>query len=223
MSFIECEGIQKYYLHGQPGEVHALKGVDLRVEQGEMTAIQGRSGSGKSTLLHIMGCLDNFQEGEYRLEGESVSGLDQRTLAHWRNRKIGFVLQDFGLILSKTAADNVAVPLLFDPEVKAREIPARVEQLLEEVGLPEKRNVLVNQLSGGQKQRVAIARALANHPPLLLADEPTGSLDSKTAEEIMDLLCSLNEKGVTMLLSTHAEEVAARCKRILRLEDGRIV
>ena len=223
MSLIQMAGIHKYYNYRQPSEVHALKGVSLEVEQGEMIAVMGRSGSGKSTLLHIIGCLDNYQEGTYRLDGEDAGDKSSDELAEWRNRKIGFVLQDFGLILSKTAFDNVAVPLLFNRSVSRKEASARVEEMLELVGLAEMRNTRASELSGGQKQRVAIARAMVTSPLLLIADEPTGALDTATSAEILDLMTGLNRRGVTVLMATHAREVADYCGRCLTISDGRIV
>ena len=223
MSLIQLTGIHKYYNYKQPSEVHALKGVDLEVERGEMIAIMGRSGSGKSTLLHIIGCLDDFQEGDYFLEGENAGEKSHDELAGWRNRKIGFVLQDFGLILSKSAFDNITIPLMFDRSVSQKDMAARAEEMLERVGLSDKRNTKVSELSGGQKQRVAIARAMVTKPLLLIADEPTGALDTATSVEILELMVGLNQSGVTVLLATHAKEVADYCNRCLIINDGTIV
>lgn len=220
MPLIQMTNIHKYYNHKQPSEVHALKGISLDVEKGEMIAVMGRSGSGKSTLLHIIGCLDNYQEGIYLFDGENAGDRSNDELAAWRNRKIGFVLQDFGLILSKTAYDNIAVPLMFDKEISRRDIPARVDEVLRLVGLSDKRNALVSQLSGGQKQRIAIARAMVTNPLLLIADEPTGALDSATSAEILELMVALNHSGVTILMATHADEVAAYCNRRIIINDG---
>ena len=222
MPLISMTDIHKYYHYRQPAQVHALKGVSLEVEQGEMLAVMGRSGSGKSTLLHIIGCLDDYQQGTYLLDGEDAGSQSDDQLAAWRNKKIGFVLQDFGLILSKTAYENVAVPLLFDRATPHRDISPRVEEALELVGLADKRSSLVNQLSGGQKQRVAIARAMVSRPLLLIADEPTGALDTATSAEILELMTSLNQRGVTILMATHAPEVADYCTRRIVISDGMI-
>lgn len=220
MELIEMRGIHKYYNKGTASQVHALRGADLTVSRGEMVAILGKSGSGKSTLLHIMGCIDTADEGYYYLEDKEAGQCSQKELAALRNRKIGFVLQEFGLILHKSVYENITYPLLFHPQVKNREIPARVKQVLELVGIPEKADSKVEELSGGQKQRAAIARALVNDPEILLADEPTGALDSETSREIMELMKSLNEQGKTVVIVTHDPLVAEYCRRKVVITDG---
>ncbi len=224
MELIRLQEVHKVYNPNTPGEVHALQGVDLTVDQGEMVAIMGPSGSGKSTLLHVIGCLDQLTEGTYLLDGLPVQEMSQKQLAQQRNRTFGFVLQDFGLILSKTALENVVVPLVFDPQVPSNEMHSRARAALALVGLQEKIQTSVTQLSGGQKQRVAIARALVNSPKVILADEPTGALDQGTSQEIMDLLVRLNqEQNLTVLISTHDAQVASRCTRVIQLQDGKIL
>ena len=188
-----------------------------------MVALMGVSGSGKSTLLHILGFLDSFDGGRYDFEGAGTSSLKAEELARLRNEKIGFVMQNFGLILHQNALQNVSLPLLLNKKTKYARIRPRALRLLQDLGIGEKADVPVDQLSGGQQQRVAIARAIANKPKLLLADEPTGALDSQTAEEVMQIFHRLNEeKGMTVILATHDPRIAAECSRILYLEDGRI-
>jgi putative ABC transport system ATP-binding protein len=199
--------------------VRALDGVSLRVEPGEMTAILGASGSGKSTLMNILGCLDRPTSGEYYLDGEDVSRLSDSALARIRNRKIGFVFQNFNLLPRMSALENVEVPLLYSGVSHAKD---RAMAALERVGLAERARHEPNQLSGGQRQRVAIARALVTNPSMVLADEPTGNLDTKTGDEIMNLFRDLNEQGVTLLVVTHEPEIAARCRRAIVMRDGRI-
>ena len=223
MALVQLTNIHKFYNYKQPSEVHALKGIDLTVERGEMIAVMGRSGSGKSTLLHIVGCLDSYQEGAYYLDGECAGDKTNNELAGWRNRKIGFVLQDFGLILSKTSFDNIAVPLMFNKKCSKSDIRSRVDEALEWVGLSDKRNTKVSELSGGQKQRVAIARAMVTKPLLLIADEPTGALDTSTAADVLGLMIQLNQKGVTVLMATHAKDVARCCNRCLEINDGKFI
>ena len=224
MSLIQLENIEKYYNKGKENEVHALKDVSLKVEKGEMVALMGVSGSGKSTLLHILGLLDSYDGGSFCLEEEDVQKLKPAGQALVRNERIGFVMQNFGLILYQTAEQNVSLPLLLSRKTKLREIKRRSLKLLRELGIRDKAFTPVDQLSGGQQQRVAIARAIANDPILLLADEPTGALDTETAEEVMRIFHRLNEeKGMTVILATHDPRVAAECSRVLRLEDGRIV
>ena len=223
MSLIRLDHLEKYYNKGKETQVHALKGVSLEIESGEMVALMGVSGSGKSTLLHILGFLDSFDGGRYDFEGAGTSSLKAEELARLRNEKIGFVMQNFGLILHQNALQNVSLPLLLNKKTKYARIRPRALRLLQDLGIGEKADVPVDQLSGGQQQRVAIARAIANKPKLLLADEPTGSLDSQTAEEVMQIFHRLNEeKGMTVILATHDPRIAAECSRILYLEDGRI-
>lgn len=223
MSLIRLDHLEKYYNKGKETQVHALKGVSLEIESGEMVALMGVSGSGKSTLLHILGFLDSFDGGRYDFEGAGTSSLKAEELARLRNEKIGFVMQNFGLILHQNALQNVSLPLLLNKKTKYARIRPRALRLLQDLGIGEKADVPVDQLSGGQQQRVAIARAIANKPKLLLADEPTGALDSQTAEEVMQIFHRLNEeKGMTVILATHDPRIAAECSRILYLEDGRI-
>jgi putative ABC transport system ATP-binding protein len=201
-------------------QVHALRGVDLQVEPGELTAIMGASGSGKSTLMNIIGCLDEPDSGEYWLNGEDVTRLDADALADIRNRAVGFVFQNFNLLSRTSALDNVEMPLVYAGVHKA-ERHERARTMLERMGLGDRLQHLPNQLSGGQQQRVALARALITRPALLLADEPTGNLDSVTSHEILDVLDELNRnEGVTILLITHEREVAARARRTLTMCDG---
>ncbi len=202
--------------------IEALRGVDLTVEQGEFVAIMGPSGSGKSTLMNILGCLDLPDGGDYRLNGRDVTRMRADELAALRNREIGFVFQSFNLLPRTSALENVETPLIYTGVGKA-ERRLRAQQALERMGLGERLLHLPNQLSGGQAQRVAIARALVTRPALLLADEPTGNVDSVTSEEIMDLLDSLNrDDGLTIVLITHEQEVAERARRSLFLRDGRL-
>ncbi|GAA5337032.1 ABC transporter ATP-binding protein [Thermus antranikianii] len=218
---LELRGVKKVYQNGGVA-FPALKGVDLRVEEGEMLAIMGPSGSGKSTLLHLLGLLDRPTEGEYLLMGKPTSSLSEEERAYLRNRFIGFVFQAFFLLPRLSAVENVEVPLAY-AGVPPRERRRRALALLERVGLLDKAKSLPNQLSGGQRQRVAIARALALNPPLLLADEPTGALDTRTGEEIMALFQELNREGTTVIIVTHEPMVAEKTRRIVRVRDGEIV
>lgn len=224
MSLIEVKDLEKYYNRGKGSEFHALHGISFEIEAGETAALMGVSGSGKTTLLNILGFMDLFDEGTYRFDGEDVSAFGERALAAHRNRSIGFVMQSFGLILSQTVYENVSLPLLLNGDIGFGEIKQRCADLIGEVGLKEKLHSRTDELSGGQQQRVAIARAMANGPKLLIADEPTGALDSTTAGEIVDLFLKLNrERGTTVLIATHDERVAEACGRVMRIEDGRIV
>ncbi|MFY9130692.1 MAG: ABC transporter ATP-binding protein [Saccharofermentanales bacterium] len=206
------------------GQVHlkALKGVDLTVHRGEMTAIMGPSGSGKSTLMHIVGLLDEMDEGQYILNGREVQSLTDNEQARARNAEIGFVFQSFNLLQSANLRDNVALPLIY-AGVPAAERRKRAESMLERVGLLPWAEHRPGEISGGQKQRVAIARAMINRPSLLLADEPTGNLDSKSGREIMELFVELNEMGTTVILITHDQDIAAYTRRILTIVDGFVV
>ena len=215
---IELQNISKIYPVGE-GEFYALKDVSLTIGEGEFVAIRGASGSGKTTLLNIIGCLDDPSEGTYLLEGENVALLKDARKSRIRNRKIGFVLQDFALINQETVYFNVMMPLLFGdtPYGKIRE---RVYHALEVVGIRNQAQKLVNQLSGGQRQRVAIARAIVTDPRIILADEPTGQLDSQTGRQIMELLSRLNEQGRTVVVVTHDDAVAACARRQIWVRDG---
>ena len=200
----------------------ALDDVSLSIQAGESVAIMGKSGAGKTTLMNIIGCLDTFDGGSYRLDGVDVSALSDEKLAYLRNEKIGFVMQDFALLPHKSVLFNVMLPMYFD-QTPRREMASKARAMLEKLGLLEQQKKRVNQLSGGQKQRVAIARALVKSPALLLADEPTGALDSQTGKEIMQLLLERNREGITLILVTHDEQVAAYCDRIIVISDGKIV
>jgi putative ABC transport system ATP-binding protein len=221
MSLIEVEGLTKDYAMGDV-VVHALRGVSLSIGQGEFVAVMGSSGSGKSTFMNMVGCLDRPTSGTYLLDGVDVSTLDRDDRAAIRNGKIGFVFQGFNLLARTSAIDNVELPLTY-AGVPAKERAARAAAALEIVGLGQRADHLPNQLSGGQQQRVAIARALVGEPPLLLADEPTGNLDSKTSDEIMVILTRLNaERGITIVLVTHEPDIAEYSKRIIVFKDGQI-
>jgi putative ABC transport system ATP-binding protein len=203
-------------------QVLALRGVDLSVEAGEMIAIIGASGSGKSTLMHIIGCLDVPTAGRYLLEGVRVDGLTRNELADLRNQKFGFVFQGFNLLARTTALENVELPLLYDRTRRWRNTRALAVQALTRIGLGDRLDHEANELSGGQQQRVAIARALVTHPRLLLADEPTGNLDSRTSIEVMELFQGMNAQGITVLLVTHEVDIAQYATRIIEMRDGRI-
>lgn len=219
---IELSGITRTY-GGEGVAVHALRGIDLTVEDGEFVAIMGSSGSGKSTLMSILGCLDRPTSGQYRLHGKDVSTLSGDELAAIRNGMIGFVFQSFHLLPRTTASENVELPLLYSPEKPSwKEIRARAREALEIVGLGDRVTHTPAALSGGQQQRVAVARALVTRPSLLLADEPTGNLDSRTTLEVMELLQRLNREGLTILMVTHEAEVARAASRVVTLRDGLI-
>jgi putative ABC transport system ATP-binding protein len=218
---IFMQAITKVYVLSEV-QVPVLKGIDISIESGEYVAIMGASGSGKSTLMNIIGCLDRSTAGEYVLEGRNLTHLDDEQLAYIRNQRIGFVFQQFNLLPRSTALENVMLPMVYAnmPKQKRRQ---RAIQALEQVGLKDYINNRPTQLSGGQQQRVAIARALVNDPALVLADEPTGALDTETSQEIMDLLTELNHNGITIVIITHDREVAAQTQRRIRLKDGEII
>lgn len=220
---IQIKNLVKVYNKGKTNEFCALKGIDLSIDEGEMVAIIGKSGAGKSTLLHILAAIDSYDKGSYLVDGVSVGDLKEKDRARFRNQKIGIVMQDYALIDEYTIEENVQIPLIFG-KVKGNDVRReKIMTALENVGLAELAKKPVRQLSGGQKQRVAIARALVNNPTFLLADEPTGALDSKTSGEIMDVFEKLNQGGKTVIIVTHDMEVAARCGRVIEISDGDIV
>ena len=218
---LDIKNLNKSYQMGD-SSLHVLKGIDLYAKSGEMVAIMGSSGSGKSTLLNIIGILDEADSGEYILDGVEIKDLNEKKAANYRNQFLGFVFQSFNLINYKNAMENVSLPLYYQG-LKRKERQQKAMFHLEKVGLKDWAKHLPNELSGGQKQRVAIARALASEPKLLLADEPTGALDTTTSHEIMQFLQQLNDEGKTILLVTHEEDIAKMCKRIVRLRDGVII
>ena len=217
---IELKNIHKTYNRGMLNEVKALRGVNLKVEQGESLAVMGVSGSGKSTLLHIIGCLDTPTKGEYLLDGKEVSRLGNVELSRIRNRSIGFVLQDYGLVMNDNVFNNVVVPLIFNKEIRSKDRNSLVLNALEAMNIGSYMKTKVGQLSGGQRQRVAIARAIVNDPDIILADEPTAALDSATANEIMNVLQELNDRGKTIVLVTHDVNMANKMRRIVHIADG---
>jgi putative ABC transport system ATP-binding protein len=217
---IRVETLHKYYDLGET-RVHALRGIDVAIRQGEFVAIMGASGSGKSTFMNILGCLDRPSSGRYLLEGIDVSQHDKKALASIRNQKLGFVFQGFNLLARTTALENVELPTLYT-KMNKLERGKRAADALALVGLAQRSHHFPSQMSGGQQQRVAIARALVNRPSILLADEPTGNLDSRTSVEIMDIFQSLNDRGLTIVLVTHEHDIAQFAKRVLVFKDGRI-
>ena len=218
---IQIKNLHKSYPIGKDS-LHVLKGIDLHIKEGEFVSIMGSSGSGKSTLLNIVGLLDNYDAGEYYLNNQLIQRLNERKAAILRNKFLGFVFQSFNLISYKTALENVALPLYY-AGVGRRERQRIALDYLDKVGLKDWAKHLPNELSGGQKQRVAIARALVTKPKVVLADEPTGALDSTTTDSVMDLLKDINDEGMTVFVITHEEEVAAQTKRVVRLKDGIII
>ena len=219
---VKLKNIVKIYNPKKQNEFEALHKVSATIKDGEMVAVIGKSGAGKSTLLHILACIDSYQDGEYKIDGTLVKDLSERQYAKIRNEKIGMVMQDFALVEDFTALENVMIPLNFSkkkiPDKKGKALAA-----LRSVGIEDLTKKPCNKLSGGQKQRVAIARAIVNEPSMILADEPTGALDSKTSAEIMELFKSLNEQGRTVVIVTHDPKVAEQCGRIIEISDGRIL
>ena len=222
-SVVQLSDIRRTYITGEL-EVHAVRGISLDIRPGEFIAIMGASGSGKSTLMNTLGCLDRPTSGTYLLDGVDVASLDREARADLRNQKLGFVFQGFNLLARTSALENVELPMLYAPtRVQAGEMRRRAMAALDTVGLAPRADHLPSQLSGGQQQRVAIARALVNEPRLLLADEPTGNLDSRTSVEVMGVFQRLNEQGITIVMVTHELDVASYCKRILVVRDGLVV
>ena len=219
---ITLTNIKKVYNPKKANEFEALHGVSSEIRDGELVAIIGKSGAGKSTLLHILACIDSYQDGEYKIDDTLVKGLSERKYARIRNEKIGMVMQDFALVEDFTALENVMIPLSFSKK-KIKGKKEKALAALRSVGIEELAKKPCNKLSGGQKQRVAIARAIVNEPSMILADEPTGALDTKTSGEIMELFKSLNEQGRTVVIVTHDPKVAEQCNRIIEISDGRIV
>lgn len=218
---IQIKDLHKSY-HMGSNSLHVLKGINFNVKEGELVSIMGSSGSGKSTLLNILGMLDEADEGSYVLDGVPIKNLNEKVAARYRNKFLGFIFQSFNLINYKSALDNVAMPLFYQG-MKRKERIEKAEHYLEKVGLAEWSHHLPSELSGGQKQRVAVARALASDPKVLLADEPTGALDSKTSHEVMDLIQGINDEGKTILIVTHEDDIAHMTKRIVNLKDGVII
>jgi putative ABC transport system ATP-binding protein len=221
MSLIQVKDLYKIYQMGN-AEVRALDGVSLKIEQNEYVSIMGPSGSGKSTLMNLIGCLDTPTSGDFFMDGINVASMTDDELARIRNKKIGFVFQTFNLLPKSTSLRNVELPLIYNGEIKAGNRKALAMKAMERVGLGDRVNHKPNELSGGQRQRVAVARALVNDPAIILADEPTGNLDSKTGEEIMALFDELHRQGNTIILVTHEEDIAAHAHRVIRLLDGKI-
>lgn len=220
---IQLQEVEKTYRTGEV-DVHAVRGVSLEIAAGEFVALMGSSGSGKSTLMNILGCLDRPTAGAYLLDGQNVSSLSRDELADVRNRKLGFVFQNFNLLARTSALENVELPLLYGVNrLTSAELRARAEKVLAAVGLGGRGNHHPSQLSGGQQQRVAVARALINDPEVLLADEPTGNLDSRTSIEVMEIFQNLNAKGITIVMVTHEPDIAAYAKRNIVMRDGRII
>jgi putative ABC transport system ATP-binding protein len=220
-TIIEINSLKKDYHVGEV-TVHALRGVDLKIEEGEFVAIMGVSGSGKSTMLNILGCLDKPTSGNYMLDRVNIKTLNKDELAKLRNQKLGFVFQSYNLLARTTALENVELPLFYNPKIRAKERKESALRALEAVGLSDRMHHMPNQLSGGQQQRVAIARSLVNNPVLILADEPTGNLDTRTSFEIMELFQNLNEQGRTIVFVTHENDIARFATRNIIFRDGKI-
>lgn len=223
MALVELKNIRKIYRSAGGVEVQAVKGIDLTIDAGEFVAIMGPSGSGKSTTMNTLGCLDRPTSGEYLLDGEEVAQLDRNQWARIRNRKIGFVFQGFNLLARTTALENVELPLLYQGVKSTKERRDRAMAALTSVGLGERYHHVPSQMSGGEQQRVAIARALVTDPVLILADEPTGNLDTKTSDEVMKLFDALHHQGQTIVLVTHEPDIALKCRRVVLFRDGLII
>lgn len=221
-AIISVKHLVKIYRMGDL-EVHALRGIDLEIHRGDFVAIMGKSGSGKSTFMNIIGCLDTPTKGEYRLDGVDVRTLSKDQLAALRNRKIGFVFQSFNLLSRTSAVENVELPLMYNSEVSSKEMRDRAMSALEAVGLADRALHLPNQLSGGEQQRVAIARSLVNDPVVIMADEPTGNLDTRTSVEVISIFQKLNEQGITVILVTHEPDIAAFTRTNVLFRDGKII
>ncbi len=221
MALIEIKNIQKIYDQGEENEFRAIDGIDMVVEKGDFVSIMGVSGSGKSTLMNIIGCLDQPTSGFYMLDGQEIDKLSQNELVKIRRNKIGFIFQNFNLLPRTQAVSNVELPLVYKG-VRPKERRKKAKQLLEDVGLANKVRHRPSMLSGGEQQRVAVARALINEPAVLLADEPTGNLDSKSGLQVMDILKKLNEKGVTIIVVTHDQKIADQTKKVIKINDGKI-
>ena len=219
---IDIENVYKIYNEGTEAEVRALDGVNLAIDRGEFVAVVGQSGSGKSTLMNILGCLDIPTRGTYRIDGQDVRELDDAQLSHIRNKQVGFIFQGYNLIPSLTAYENVELPLIYQ-NVSAFKRRDLVMDAMERVGVAERYRHHPAEMSGGQQQRVAIARAIATHPPIIMADEPTGALDSHTGKEVLRFLQELNKEGSTIILITHDNSIAATARRVVRISDGRII
>lgn len=219
---ILLQNVTKRYNIGKPNELAALDGVTLEIDEGEMLAVMGRSGAGKSTLVHIIGCLENITTGKYLFQGEDVGKLPDARLSKIRNSRIGILLQNFVLLQHQTALENCMVPLYFN-SIPFSKMKKKAEQALERIGIADLRNQVVGTMSGGQQQRVALARAIVCGPQLVIADEPTGALDSHTADGVMEELKKLNDSGTTIIIVTHDQSVADRCGRMIRINDGRLM